>query len=207
MELQGALPPERARALAAHLDTCGACAAFAAEARRSQALLCGPAPVVPAESLVRRVRRVQSEDRWRLGSVGAGLLATGGLLGWSTGSAALGLGVTALVALLVLPSAHLRGRRLAREVARAGRGHEELLAVYRRDLEARLRRWTRLRTLAFAFATFQLAAGVVGPSWPASLRPIMSFYLFGTAAVCLVRALYLGFRTLPALRRELQELR
>ncbi len=207
MELQDALPPERARALAAHLGTCEACRAFAAEARRSQALLCGPAPVVPAESLVRRVRRVQSEDRWRLGSVVAGILATGGLLWWSTGSAVLGLGVAALVAVLVLPSSHLRGRRLAREVARAGNGHEELLAVYRRDLEARLRRWSRLRGLAFAFATFQLAAVVVGPPWPASLRPVVYLYLFGTAAVCLVRALHLSFRTLPMLRRELQELR
>ncbi len=207
MELQGALPPERVRALADHLDTCEGCSAFAAEARRTQELLRGPAPALSTGALVERVRRVQSEDRLRRGSIVAGSLGTGVLLWWSTGSVVLGLSVSALVALLVLPAVHLRGRRLAAEVARAGAGHDELLAVYRHELQGRLRRWGRLRVVTFCFALFQLSAGVVGPPWPASLRHPMSFYLFGTAAVCLARSLYLSFRALPALRRELQELR
>jgi anti-sigma factor RsiW len=207
MELQGALPPERARALAAHLDTCGGCGAFAAEARRTQVLLQGPGPTLSTGSLVERMRRVQSEDRMRRGSIVAGSLTAGALLWWSTGSAVLGLTVSALVALLVLPAVHLRGRRLAAEVARAGAGHDELLAVYRSELEGRLRRWGRLRVGTFLFAVFQLMSVAVGPVWPASLRHPMYFYLFGTAAVCLARSLYLSLRTLPALRRELQELR
>jgi hypothetical protein len=207
MRLQGALSPEPTEALEFHLSTCAGCRTFAAEARRTQELLGGPGPAVPAGELLARVDRVQSGDRRRLAVVGGGIAATGLLLWWSTGSVALGVSIAALVALLVLPAVHLRGRRLAAEVARAGGAGEALLAVYREELEGRLRRWSRLRVVAFVFAVFQLSAVVLGPPWPASLRPVMYFYLFGTAAVCLARAVYLSLRTLPALRRELQELR
>jgi hypothetical protein len=37
--------------------------------------------------------------------------------------------------------------------------------------------------LAFVFALFQLSAVVMGPPWPARLRPVMHLYLFGTAAL------------------------
>ncbi len=207
MRLQGALPPERAEALEAHLSTCAGCRTFAAEARRTQELLGGPGPAVPVGDLLERVHRVQSGDRWRLAAVGAGIIATGLLLWWSTGSLALGASIAVLVALLVLPAVHLRGRRLAAAVARAGSGGEALLTVYRTELESRLRRWSRVRVLVLVFATFQLAAVALGLPWPASLRPVMHLYLFGTAAVCLARGVYLTLRTLPALRRELGELR
>lgn len=207
MRLQGALPPERVEALESHLRTCAGCQSFAVEAQRTQELLGGPGPAVSAGALLERVDRVQSGDRRRLATVGAGILATGLLLWGSTGSVALGASIAALTALLVLPAVHLRGRRLAAEVARAGGAGEALLAAYRGELERRLRRWSRMRVLVLVFAVFQLSAVALGPSWPASLRPVMHLYLFGTAAICLARGVYLSLRTLPALRRELQELR
>ncbi len=207
MRMQGALPPERAPALEAHLATCAGCQSFLAQAERMQALLRGTQPVLPAQQLVERVEGARTEERRRLVTVLVGLVLIAGGLWWAIGNVVPALVTVVLVLLLLVPSAHLRGRRLAAEVARAGAQREELLAVYRRTLEGRLRRWGQLRVLLGGFALLQLAGAVLTPPWPEGARLTFGLYFYGMAALCLARLVHLSLRTLPALRRELEELR
>jgi hypothetical protein len=207
MRMQGALPPERTPALEAHLATCAGCQAFAAQALRMQELLRGTQPVLPAQEVLKRVEGMRNEERGRLATVLVGLVLIAGGLWWAMGHVVPALVTGVLVLLLLLPSAHLRGRRLAAEVARAGSERGELLAVYRCGLEGRLRRWGRLRVLLAAFALLQLAGAVLTPPWPEGARLTFGLYFYGMAALCLARLVQLSVWTLPALRRELEELR
>jgi anti-sigma factor RsiW len=210
MNLHGALPPGEREALDAHLRTCASCREFARKAEHTQQALQASSAVAPPD--VKRVlSHVDAElrtQRLRLLRVCLVLAVLFPVLGLAVGRFWVsGLSV-GLVAAVVLPTLTLRQSRLAREASRVGESPEELVALYRRTLEANLRRARRQRRFFPVLGVVELflTTNRTVP-WPASLnREPMMWVGIVVALVCFARAVYVARWVLPRLRRELEAL-
>lgn len=211
MRLHGALPPEESAALDAHLSTCERCREFQRRATETQRALTGSAGALAAAVDPGRVwagvERMAREDRARIGRValfqGVLVLATGFALGNYLVAAASILPVSAVVLTLLV----LRSRAQARELALVGRSREDVLALYRRILERRIARLSRVVRVLPVIGVMELTLTRPGAPWPKSLNHegmtvfavVLSLFLFG-------QTFYLARKVLPALRREREEL-
>jgi hypothetical protein len=209
MKLHGALPPEQAPALEAHLATCERCQRFLRRSEETQRVMSASTDtlagaVTPARTW-ERMQRMLREERAGLWLRALFLLALVPVFGWLMGNfvlPAITIGVVGggLLTLLVL-----KNRQAAREAAQVGGTKGEVLTVYRQLLERRMDRATRMRRVLFVLGLMQLPFISSRVPLPHSLnKEGMAWMAVGVFVLCIGRSVYLSLRALPALQRELE---
>jgi anti-sigma factor RsiW len=208
MRLHGALPPEQGPALDAHLVTCERCQRFLYRAEETQRAMAttgsAVAEAVPPGRTWEQLQRMIRSERtwlWRRAALVAALVP---LIGFLSGSFLLAAGVVGMVGGALLTVLVLENRRASREAALVGNSRGDMLALYRQLLERRIARASRMRRVLPMLGVVELTLTSARVPWPKSLdKQSMAWFAVGVFAVCIGRALYLSFRVLPSLRREL----
>lgn len=209
MKLHGALPPDQEPALSAHLATCERCQQFLRRAEETQRTLTaashGLSEQVPPKRTWEQLQRLLRGERmwlWRRAAIIAALVPVIGFLSGSFLLAAVVVGTVGGGLLTLMVLGH---RSAAREAAQVGSSRGDMLALYRQLLERRIARASRMRRVLPVIGIMELF--LTGPlvGWPKSLdKHSMAWFAVALFVVCIGRSLYLSFRELPALRRELE---
>lgn len=208
MRLHGALPPEQGPALDAHLATCERCQRFLRQAEETQRAMAANASevskAVPPERTWEQLQRMIRGERtwlWRRAALIAALVP---VVGFLSGNYLLAVGVFGTVGGTLLTWLALDNRRAAREAALVGNSRGDMLALYRQLLERRIARASRMRRVLPVLGVMVLILTSWRVPWPKSLdKESMAWFAVGVFVVCIGRSLYLSFRVLPTLRREL----
>lgn len=208
MRLHGALPPEQAPALAAHLATCERCQRFLRRAEATQRAMSATsselAGAVPPERTWEQLQRLIRGERTWLWRRAAFIAAMVPVVGFLSGSFALAAGVFGVVGGGLMTLRVLDNRRAARDAALVGSSRGDMLALYRQLLERRIARASRMRRVLPVLAIIELTLTSSRVPWPKSLdKQSMAWFAVGVAVLCIGRALYLSLQVLPTLRREL----
>jgi hypothetical protein len=214
---RGALGPEEAARLAAHLGTCAACRAFAATAEATEAALRDRVDVASsgrdwdALRTSFRARRSRSRAMKILGFVVVAILLA---LDWWTMDPVFALVLTVLLAAIVVVAFWVKILPEARRARQAEKADVDLVAYYRQDLDKEI---GELRTsrpivtvvvwLAAALPVL-FAANLVKERWLGHPFPDVRREVVGILSMALVAGpmWYRTRRVLPRLEREREEL-
>jgi hypothetical protein len=209
MRIHGALPQEQVPALEAHLRTCERCQRFLRQVEETQRGMAASASVLmggvdPARTWERLQRLIQGERTWlwRRALIVAALVP---LIGFLSGSFLLAAVCVGTVGGGLLTLLTLENRRAEREAALVDRSRGEMLAMYRQFLARRIARASRMRRVLPVLGMIVLFLTRPSAPWPKSLdKQGMAWFAVGLFIVCIGRSLYLSFRVLPTLQRELK---
>lgn len=209
MRIHGALPKEQVPALEAHLQSCERCQRFLRQAEETQRGMADSSSALmgvvdPARTWEQLQRLIQGERTWlwRRALIVAALVP---LIGFLSGSFLLAAVCVGTVGGGLLTLLTLENRRAEREAALVDRSRGEMLVMYRQLLARRITRASRMRRVLPVLGVMVLF--LTGPfvSWPKSLdKQGMAWFAVGLFIVCIGRSLYLSFRVLPTLQRELK---
>lgn len=211
MRLHDALPPDEGAELDAHLATCERCRRFERRAMETQRVLTGTSGAAAASVDPGRVwagvERLAREDKARIGRVALLQVVLVLGAGFAMGNYLVAAASILPVSVLVLSLLVWRGRAQARELALVGRSQEDVLALYRRILDRRIARLSRMCRVLPVIALMELTLTRPGAPWPKSLhREGMMVFAVVLSLFLVGQAVYLGRKVLPALRREREAL-
>jgi hypothetical protein len=211
MRLHGALDAERAVSLDAHLATCATCRAFEVTAKETEEMMRVSATasaggvdwdkvIAGVEKMKRQYRRIKIMTPIAV-VIGAGLLL---ILVLSSKHPLWLFGGFFAGALPLLAWRITRAHNLLFEAAQASRGRDDLLSYFRKEIDRRVERMTRVRVIMPLMGIFLAYHG-----WQRAMpKGNMSyFWVQGACSLLMMgQGLYFHFVLLPRLRRERAEL-